>query len=125
MSDLYFWYHEMPDLDPASFDSPEAYLEAVRFRPLDTTFSYITSRAANDAFFSESQFIGFGLSTSLDGVEMRITQVFPDSPASEAGLLRGDRIAEIGGRRWRRWSRAARSAAPSGRPRSASRPMSC
>jgi len=98
MSDLYFWYHEMPDLNPASFDSPEAYLEAVRFRPLDTTFSYITSRAANDAFFSESQFIGFGLSTSLDGVEMRITQVFPDSPASEAGLLRGDRIAEIGGR---------------------------
>ncbi len=88
----------MPDLNPASFDSPEAYLEAVRFRPLDTTFSYITSRAANDAFFSESQFIGFGLSTSLDGVEMRITQVFPDSPASEAGLLRGDRIAEIGGR---------------------------
>ena len=98
MSDLYFWYHEMPDLNPASFDSPEAYLEAVRFRPLDTTFSYITSRAANDAFFSESQFIGFGLSTSLDGVEMRITQVFLDSPASEAGLLRGDRIAEIGGR---------------------------
>lgn len=98
MSDLYFWYREMPDLNPASFDSPEAYLEAVRFRPLDTTFSYITSRAANDAFFSESQFIGFGLSTSLDGVEMRITQVFPDSPASEAGLLRGDRIAEIGGR---------------------------
>ncbi|HXT29426.1 MAG TPA: S41 family peptidase [Vicinamibacterales bacterium] len=98
MSDLYFWYREMPELNPASFDSPEAYLEAVRFRPLDTTFSYITSRAANDAFFSESQFIGFGLSTSLDGVEMRVMQVFPDSPASEAGLSRGERIVEIGGR---------------------------
>jgi carboxyl-terminal processing protease len=98
MTDLYLWYHEMPDVDPASFDSPEAYLEAVRFRPLDTTFSYITTRAANDAFFSDSQFIGFGLSTSLDGVEMRITQVFPDSPAAEAGLSRGDRIVEIGGR---------------------------
>ena len=98
MSDLYFWYREMPELNPASFDSPEAYLEAVRFRPLDTTFSYITSRAANDAFFSESQFIGFGLSTSLDGVQMRVMQVFPDSPASEAGLSRGERIVEIGGR---------------------------
>ena len=29
---------------------------------------------------------------------MRVTQVFPDSPASEAGLARGDRIVEIGGR---------------------------
>jgi carboxyl-terminal processing protease len=98
MSDLYLWYHEMPEVNPASFDSPEAYLEAVRFRPLDTTFSYITSRAANDAFYSDSQFIGFGLSTSLDGVEMRVTQVFADGPAVEAGLARGDRIVEIGGR---------------------------
>jgi len=98
MSDLYLWYREMPDVNPASFPSPEAYLEAVRFRPLDTTFSYITSRAANDAFFSESQFIGFGLSTTIDGVEMRVLQVFPDSPAAEAGLVRGDRIVEIGGR---------------------------
>ena len=30
---------------------------------------------------------------------MRILQVFPDSPASEAGLARGDRIIEIDGRR--------------------------
>jgi C-terminal processing protease CtpA/Prc len=29
---------------------------------------------------------------------MRVTQVFPDSPALEAGLSRGDRIVEIGGR---------------------------
>jgi carboxyl-terminal processing protease len=98
MSDLYLWYREMPDVNPVSFPSPEAYLEAVRYRPLDTTFSYITSRAANDAFYSDSQFIGFGLSTSLDGAEMRVTQVFPDSPAAEAGLARGDRIVEIGGR---------------------------
>jgi len=98
MTDLYFWYREVPGVDPVSFPSPEAYLEAVRFRPLDTTFSYITTRAANDAFYSDSQFIGFGLSTSLDGVEMRVTQVFPDSPALEAGLLRGDRIAMINGR---------------------------
>ena len=53
--------------DPAGYDSPEAYLEAVRYRPLDTTFSYITSRAASDAFYSESQYLGFGLSTSVIG----------------------------------------------------------
>lgn len=98
MTDLYLWYAEMPNVDPTSFGSPEAYLDAVRYRPLDSTFSYITSRAANEAFYSDSQFIGYGLSTSLNGLEMRVTQVFPDSPASEAGLSRGDRIVEIGGR---------------------------
>ena len=98
MTDLYLWYSKMPNVNPASFDSPEAYLDAVRYRTLDSTFSYITSRAANDAFYSDSQFIGFGLSTILNDLELRVTQVFPESPAFEAGLSRGDRIVEIGGR---------------------------
>jgi len=98
MTDLYLWYAEMPNVDPRPFASPEAYLEAVRHRPLDSTFSYITSREANEAFYSESQFVGFGLSTAVSGLEMRVLQVFPESPASEAGLSRGDRIVEIGGR---------------------------
>ena len=97
MTDLYLWYAEMPTVNPTSYASPEAYLEAVRYRTLDSTFSYITSRAANDAFYSESQFIGFGLSTILNDLQMRVTQVFPESPASEAGLSRGDLIVEIGG----------------------------
>ena len=98
MTDLYLWSSEVPNVNPTSFSSPEAYLDAVRYRKLDSTFSYITSRAANDAFYSDSQFIGFGLSTTVNDVEMRVTQVFPDSPALEAGLSRGDRIVEIGGR---------------------------
>jgi carboxyl-terminal processing protease len=98
MTDLYLWYSQMPNVNPTSYESPEAYLEAVRYKTLDSTFSYITSREANDAFYSESQFIGFGLSTRLNDLELRVTQVFPESPASEAGLSRGDRIVEIGGR---------------------------
>jgi carboxyl-terminal processing protease len=98
MSDLYLWYAQMPNVNPASYSSPEAYLEAVRYRQLDSTFSYITSREANDAFYSDSQFIGFGLSTAVSGSELRVLQVFPDSPASQAELSRGDRIVEIGGR---------------------------
>jgi C-terminal peptidase prc len=98
MSDLYFWYREIPDLDPVKFDSPEAYLEAIRYLPRDRTFSYITSRAANDAFYSDSQFIGFGFSTSFTAAgDLRISDVFPESPASEANLSRGDRIVEING----------------------------
>lgn len=97
MSDIYLWYSQMPNVNPTSYASPEAYLDAVRYKTLDSTFSYITSRAANDAFYSDSQFIGIGLSTTLNGVEMRVLQVFAESPASEGGLSRGDRIVEIGG----------------------------
>jgi carboxyl-terminal processing protease len=98
LTDLYLWYAEMPRANPAAFRSPEAYLEAVRFRPLDVTFSYITSRQANDAFFDESAFVGFGFSTVVVGEELRVLQVFPDSPAAEAGLARGARIVAIDGR---------------------------
>jgi len=98
MTDIYFWYREVPNVDPVRFDSPEAYLEAVRFRPIDNSYSYITGRASNTAFYSDSQFIGIGFSTSISGSEMRVLQVFPDSPAEEAGLARGHVILEINGR---------------------------
>ncbi|MFN7978965.1 MAG: S41 family peptidase [Vicinamibacterales bacterium] len=97
LDELYYWYRELPDLDPARFATPEAFLEAARYRPLDRTFSFVTSRAASDAFFSESQFIGLGLTTSQIGGELRVLQVFEGSPAAEAGLDRGSRIDTIDG----------------------------
>jgi C-terminal peptidase prc len=94
----YLWYRELPRLNPANYASPEAYLEAARYQLLDSRFSYITSRAANEAFYGDSQYMGFGFSTQVVDLEMRILQVFPDSPATEGGLARGDRITEIDGR---------------------------
>jgi carboxyl-terminal processing protease len=99
LDEYYFWYRELPRLNASNFASPEAYLEAARFRPLDASFSYITSRAANAAFYGDSQFVGLGISTQTADADLQVLQVFPDSPASEAGLGRGDRITEINGRR--------------------------
>ena len=98
LQELYFWYRELPDADPARYDTPEQFLEAVRYRPLDRTFSYLTSRAANDAFYDDSQFIGLGLSTTVSGGELRVLQVFAGSPAEAAGLERGARIDAVDGR---------------------------
>jgi C-terminal processing protease CtpA/Prc len=99
LQNIYFWYQQLPNPDPAGFSSPEAYLEAVRYKPLDTSFSYIANKAESEAFFSESQFIGIGLSSQQTGTsELRIAQVFPQSPASEAGLARGDLVLTINGR---------------------------
>jgi carboxyl-terminal processing protease len=98
LRDIYYWYKELPDPDPASFSSPEAYLDAVRYKTLDHTYSFVTDRASNDAFFSDSQFVGFGFSMQVFGSEIRLNEVYPASPASEAGLERGARLLSVNGR---------------------------
>ena len=99
LDEHYLWYRELPDAAPALFDSPEAYLDRVRFRPIDNFFSYITSSAASTAFFSESQLVGIGFTfRQLRPDELRVAQVFPDSAADEAGLRRGDYLVAIDGR---------------------------
>jgi carboxyl-terminal processing protease len=98
LDEYYLWYSELPRVNPSRYATPEAYLEAVRYRPLDSTFSYITSRAANEAFYDDSQFVGFGFSTQITGRDVRVSQVFPDSPAAESGMARGDHLLEVDGR---------------------------
>jgi C-terminal peptidase prc len=104
MKDLYLWYREVPDISPGRFSSPEAYLDAVRYRALDSAFSYISDRAATEALFSASQYAGFGFASlgTADG-RLRVSQVFPASPAADAGLRRGDAIEEINGRSVADW----------------------
>jgi C-terminal peptidase prc len=98
LNTYYYWYKNLPtNLNPASYPSPEAYLDAVRFRPIDNTYSYVTGAAANDAFYSDSQFIGFGFGQQLTGTDLRVLQVYDASPALEAGLARGDRITTVNG----------------------------
>jgi len=110
LRDIYYWYRELPDPNPAGFSSPEAYLEAVRYRPLDSSYSYITSRASSDAFYSESQFIGVGLSYRQTGsTELRVAQVFPGGSAAAAGLARGDYLLAIGASPWPNSSRQGKS----------------
>ena len=99
LQNIYFWYKDLKNPDPAGFNSPEAYLEAVRYKPLDSSFSYVANKAESAAFFSESQFIGIGISTQRLGTsELRIAQVFAGSPAADAGLLRGDYVLVINGK---------------------------
>jgi C-terminal peptidase prc len=98
LNTYYYWYQFLtPGVNPASFASPEAYLEAVRYRPIDNSFSFITAAASNDAFYSDSQFIGYGFGNQTTTSDIRVLQVYDDSPASEAGLRRGDRIVTVNG----------------------------
>jgi carboxyl-terminal processing protease len=97
LNQFYLWYQFIPNVNPTSFSSPEAYLEEVRYRPIDSHYSYITSAAANNALFDASQYIGFGFSQRIEDGALRVSHVFEGSPAHTAGLDRGSRITEIDG----------------------------
>jgi carboxyl-terminal processing protease len=98
MTTYYYWYQQLPDVNPAGYNSPEAYLEAVRYRPIDNHYSFITSAASNDSYYNDSQTIAFGFVNQQTSTEVIPLQVYPGSPASEAGLERGDRITQINGK---------------------------
>ena len=99
MNDWYYWYKNLPAVSPATFADPEAVLDALRYRPLDATFSYISTASSSQAFYGESQYLGFGFSMKFTtGYELRVTDVFPSSPASEAGFDRGSEILTLNGK---------------------------
>lgn len=107
MNDWYLWNDLLPnDINLRQFDTPEevlAYL--VTFSPDDGTgqpidnFSFIGSAAADQAFFGEGRFEGFGFSYRLVAADdARLTRVFGGSPADLGGLERGQRIVALNGR---------------------------
>lgn len=98
LNTYYYWYrHLTPGVNPATQASPEAYLEAVRYRPIDNSYSFIATAAASDAFYSDSQAIKYGFTNQTRTSEVLVLQVWAGSPAADAGLQRGDRITEVNG----------------------------
>ena len=98
LNTYYYWYQFLtPGVNPANFSSPESYLEAVRYRPIDNSYSFITSAASSDAFYSDSQVIKYGFTQMVSANDILVLQVWPDSPAGDAGLQRGDRIIQVNG----------------------------
>jgi carboxyl-terminal processing protease len=96
LQEYYLWYQELPEVDPLSFASPQALLDAVIFKPLDR-FSFIRPAAEEDAFFGFGEFIGLGFRSSIAGGVVQASDVFEDSPAEAGGLVRGSRILAVDG----------------------------
>ncbi len=96
MQQWYLWYQEMPVVNPASFASPGALLEALRFQPLDR-FSYITTVAEEEALFGASQFIGLGFRVQIGTSSVFAADVYEGAPADLGGLMRGSEIVAVNG----------------------------
>ena len=97
MQDIYFWNTFLPTVDPDTYTSPEALLQDIRYAVLDSTFSSIVDEVDNTLFFEQGQYVGVGVSLRTIGDQVFIGQVFSDSPADQAGFLRGFEILEING----------------------------
>ena len=107
MREWYFWNNFLPaSVDISQFETPDDVLAFLTtFSPDDGTgqpidrFSFINSAQADQAFFGEGKFEGFGFSSRFVAADdLRLTRVFLDSPAFRAGLRRGQRILELDGR---------------------------
>ncbi len=107
---LYYWYlwNDLlpPNLNIADYASPEQLVIEVTETfgpqkpgggPLDV-FSGVGSLVADQQFFGEGKYEGFGFSWFFEGADMRFSQVFVDSPANAAGFSRGQTVLRIDGR---------------------------
>jgi len=110
LDNLYFWYlwNDMlpANIDIADYPSPEVLVDEVTETygpqkpgggPLDR-FSSVGSLSADQAFFGEGKFEGFGFSWRMEGPDMRFTRVFVSSPAFAANFSRGQTVLRIDGR---------------------------
>ncbi|MCP4691200.1 MAG: PDZ domain-containing protein, partial [Desulfobacterales bacterium] len=98
MMAVYYWYDRIPAVDPASYSSTAALLGALRYGELDR-WSYIASRADYTTLFEEGTYIGVGLGKRYDSDDnLRVSHVYPDSPADKAGVKRGWKLLKINGK---------------------------
>ena len=105
-NELYLWYREVPDLNPATYSTAE-YFELLKTDALTASgaekdrFHFSMSTAEWEAFSQEGTSAGYGAqfyivqATPPRKVVIAFTE--PNSPAATAGLQRGDEIVSIDG----------------------------
>lgn len=93
MKDWYLWYNRIPNVDTTSFKTPQEALTALKVS--EDRYSFIDSAATFNAFFDEGKSVGFGIGLSLQGNDLFVRVVQPNSGAAAQGILRGDQILSI------------------------------
>jgi len=89
-------------VNPGSYSTVDDYIDALtapaRAQGKDRFFTYLTSIAADNAFFSSGQNAGFGfrLSSDLGAQKLWIAEAFEGAPALAAGMDRGTEVLAIG-----------------------------
>ncbi len=97
MKEWYYWYDQMPKINPNSYASPANVLDALKQLPSDR-WSYVTSKEEFESYFVESKLIGYGFGTSWDSKgELRVTFVFNSVDIYSQGVRRAWVLETING----------------------------
>jgi carboxyl-terminal processing protease len=103
LREWYLFPETLPaSLDPTAYTTVDAYIDALtataRAQRRDRFFTYLTSIAEENAFFSSGSSAGFGVRLSYDTVARRVfvAEAFEGAPALAAGIDRGTEIIAIG-----------------------------
>lgn len=106
MSDIYLWYDQLPNIDRKAETDSKAYFEKLLYK--DDKWSYITDNVSewenslNGIEKSYGYSLAFGSFVDSKGAATGnyfaiIEYVYPNTPASKAGLERGSIITQIAG----------------------------
>lgn len=103
MNEWYLFGETLPaSLDPTPYSTLEAYIDALtataRAQGRDRYFTYATSIAEENAYYSSGSSAGFGVRLAYDTAARRvfIAEAFEGAPALTAGIDRGTEIVAIG-----------------------------
>lgn len=106
LAQLREWYlfpETLPaSLDPTPYTSVDTYLDALtataRSQRRDRYFTYVTSIAGENAYYSSGQTAGFGFRLTTNAAQRRVVvaEAFEGTPALGAGIDRGTEILAIG-----------------------------
>jgi len=86
--------------NPAAYSTLPDYVDALtataRAQGHDRYFTYVTSIASEDAYYSAGSNAGYGFRIAVDTTGLTVLESFEGAPALAAGIDRGARITAIG-----------------------------
>ncbi len=102
MREWYLFPETLPaSLNGAAYSTLEDYVDALtataRAQRRDRYFTYVTSIAEENAYYSSGETAGFGFRIMLDSANrLNVTESFEGAPALAAGIDRGTQIVSVG-----------------------------
>lgn len=99
----YFWYDELPDLDPNNSDNRVDYFNKLKTDGLTATgtrkdnFHFVEDEIKSDQRIISGETGGYGIQWTVRGRDVYVLFVEPGSPAEAAGVTRGMLATHING----------------------------
>jgi C-terminal processing protease CtpA/Prc len=98
MKTIYLWNDKVPQIDYNASrysENPDLLLEDLKYTTLDK-FSFVSDKTTTDQLFEEGKETGLGVGFDLlNEITLKISIVYPGSPAEAAGLYRGMTVKKL------------------------------